>query len=108
MPAPKNLFAGLPERLEAERFDEVLAAPGLRIERIVSLGQTTPKGQWLVQDQGEWVIVLWGAATLLFEGEAEPVRLGAGDHLHIPAGTRHRVEWTDPNRVTVWLAVHHG
>lgn len=108
MPAPKNLFADLPQRLDAEQFDALLAAPGLRVERIVSTGQATPKGQWLAQDQGEWVIVLWGAASLLFDGEVEPVRLGAGDYLHIPAGTRHRVEWTDPKVTTVWLAVHHG
>jgi cupin 2 domain-containing protein len=31
-----------------------------------------------------------------------------GDHVHIPAHRRHRVEWTDPAQATVWLAVHHG
>ena len=108
MVTPKNLFADLPQPLDGEPFDELLAAPGVRIERIVSLGQATPRGQWLAQDEGEWVIVLWGAAALRFEREAEPVRLGPGDHLHIPAGTRHRVEWTDPKSATVWLAVHHG
>ena len=108
MAAPRNLFADLPERLESEQFEELLAADGVRIERIVSLGQATPKGEWLAQDKGEWVLVLWGAAALLFEGEPEPVRLGPGDALHIPAGTRHRIEWTDPKTATVWLAVHYG
>ncbi len=26
----------------------------------------------------------------------------------IPAGVRHRVAWTDPERPTIWLAVHYG
>jgi len=25
----------------------------------------------------------------------------------IPARCRHRVEWTDPDQETVWLALHH-
>jgi cupin 2 domain-containing protein len=33
--------------------------------------------------------------------------MGPGDHVHIPAHRRHRVEWTDPAQPTVWLAVHH-
>jgi cupin 2 domain-containing protein len=30
-----------------------------------------------------------------------------GDWLVIPARRRHRVEWTDPERPTVWLALHY-
>ena len=30
-----------------------------------------------------------------------------GDYVHIRAHVRHRVAWTDPNRETVWLALHH-
>ena len=48
--------------------------------------------------------MLEGAATIAFDDGRE-VRLGAGDHLDIPAHRRHRVAWTDPERVTVWLAV---
>ena len=51
--------------------------------------------------------VLAGSAGVLFEGEAEPRTLRAGDHLLIPAHTRHRVAWTDPDRDTIWLAVHY-
>jgi cupin 2 domain-containing protein len=50
--------------------------------------------------------VLTGAAGVLFEGEAEPRVLHAGDYLLIPAHRRHRVAWTDTKRPTVWLAVH--
>jgi cupin 2 domain-containing protein len=33
--------------------------------------------------------------------------LGPGDHVHIAAHRRHRVEWTDPVEPTLWLALHH-
>jgi cupin 2 domain-containing protein len=53
------------------------------------------------------VIVLSGSAGLLVEGEAAPRHLRRGDYVHLPAHTRHRVEWTDAGEPTVWLAVHH-
>jgi cupin 2 domain-containing protein len=53
------------------------------------------------------VLVLAGAAGLVFEGEAEPRVLRPGDYLLIPAHRRHRVAWTDPEQPTVWLAVHY-
>ncbi len=53
------------------------------------------------------MVVLAGAARLLLEGETSPRELGPGDYVHVPAHVRHRVEWTDEHRATVWLAVHH-
>lgn len=103
-----NLFADLPSALAEEEFRALVAAPALRIERIVSTGQATPPGEWLQEDRAEWVIVLDGAARLRFEGEAEARVLRRGDWVAIPAGARHRVDWTDPDRPTVWLAVHYG
>jgi cupin 2 domain-containing protein len=50
--------------------------------------------------------VLKGSAGLLFEGEGAARVLGPGDHVRIPANTRHRVEWTAADQTTVWLAVH--
>ena len=85
----------------------LLETPRVRIERIVSTGQASPPGFWYDQDRAEWVLVVSGAAGLLFEGEAEPLSLGPGDWVHIPAHRRHRVLWTDPANPTVWLAVHH-
>jgi cupin 2 domain-containing protein len=104
-----NIFEGVPEGpLPDELLTELLVAPGLRIARIVSTGQASPPGSWYDQDRAEWVLVLAGSAGLLLEGEDRPRVLGPGDHLLIPAGARHRVEWTDPGRPTVWLAVHYG
>ena len=103
-----NLFAALPGDSSREHFLELLAGSGLRIERIVSFGQSSPAGFWYDQPHAEWVLVLAGAAKLRFFGEASPRNLEWGDFLEIPAHRRHRVEWTDPAQPTVWLAVHYG
>lgn len=102
-----NLFADLPPRLADEDVTVLLAAPGFRIERIVSRGQVSAADFWYDQPQAEWVIVLAGAASLAFEGDGVVRNLHAGDYVHIPAHRRHRVEWTDPAQATVWLAVHY-
>jgi cupin 2 domain-containing protein len=81
-------------------------ADGVRVERIVSRGHVSPAGFWYDQTQDEWVVLLAGAAELSF-ADGRRVRLAPGDHVHLPAHERHRVEWTDPAQETVWLAVHH-
>jgi cupin 2 domain-containing protein len=100
-----NLLADLPDADAAETVEALLARPGVRIERIVSHGQASPPGFWYDQAEGEWVVVLVGAARLRFADEAEPRHLRPGDCLDIAAHRRHRVEWTEPDRPTVWLAV---
>ncbi len=107
MPSITNLLADLPTHLPQEHIDELVASPNVRIERIVSHGHASPDGFWYDQDWHEWVTVLTGSAGVLFEGEAEPRTLAAGDHLLIPAHQRHRVAWTEAGRDTVWLAVHY-
>jgi cupin 2 domain-containing protein len=103
----KNLFADLPRTLTDERFDLLVEAGRVRLERIVSTGQATSPGQWLDQDTTEWVTVLRGRASLRFEDESESHVLGPGDYVLIHAHRRHRVEWTDPDEPTVWLALHY-
>lgn len=103
----ENLFSGLPRPVAAEEeFSELLRHGTLRIERIVSNGQTSPAGFWYDQEQAEWVLLLAGRATLRFESENTLQTLTAGDYLLIPAHCRHRVEWTDPEQTTLWLAIH--
>jgi cupin 2 domain-containing protein len=80
----------------------------VRIERIVSTGQSSPSGFWYDQGWAEWVLLVAGNAAVQFADEAEPRRLTAGDYLFIAAHRRHRVTWTDPGQPTVWLAVHVG
>lgn len=103
-----NLLDPLPDSAVTEQFIELLARPGLRIERIVSMGQASPPGFWYDQAEGEWVLLLAGAARLRFADEAEDRALAPGDWLDIPPHRRHRVEWTDPGQATVWLAVHYA
>ena len=103
-----NILADIPRDVVKEEFRELSAAAHVQIERIVSTGQATPPGQWFDQDRAEWVLIVVGAAAVLFEGESAPRRLEPGDYLHIPPHARHRVEWTDPDRPTVWLAIHYG
>lgn len=108
MPATQHgsLITNLPAHVDKEVFEDLLRHEYVRIERIVSLGQTTPAEHWYDQAWDEWVAVIAGAAEVLIEGEPRPRRLTPGDYLYLPAHCRHRVEWTDPHGPTVWLAIH--
>jgi cupin 2 domain-containing protein len=102
-----NLFEELAPKFPVEIFQVLLETKNFRLERIVSGGQATPPGEWCDQDDHEWVALLTGAAGLRFEDEPEPRLLRPGDYLLIPAHRRHRVEWTDPETPTVWMALHY-
>ena len=102
-----TLKRDLPARpLADEVVDPLVEREGLRIERIVSTGQTTRQGQWYDEETGEWVLVVAGAARLRIEGEATDRELGEGDWIFLPAHCRHRVTWTRAEPPTVWLAIH--
>lgn len=104
---PDNIFADLAAVSAEEQLTELLARPGLRIEKIVSTGQASPAGFWYDQSQTEWVVLLRGRARLRFEDEAQPRVLAPGDYVDIAPHRRHRVEWTATDEPTVWLAVHY-
>jgi cupin 2 domain-containing protein len=106
MPLPNNLFADIPPHLTDELFTNLLDAGHVRIERIVSNGDSSPEGFWYDQRQHEWVVVLKGAARLQFEDQVMELR--PGHFVNIPAHRKHRVEWTTPEEQTIWLAVHYG
>lgn len=108
MPTAPNIFADLPDHLSEELFTTLLSAGHVRIERIVSQGQASPPGFWYDSPQHEWVLLLRGGARLRFEGDETLLELNPGDHVHIRAHQKHRVEWTAPDGQTIWLAVHHG
>jgi cupin 2 domain-containing protein len=103
---PHNLLEGIPAELPEELVQTLLHSDHVRIERIISRGHASPEGFWYDQAQNEWVLLLRGTALLRFEGQ-EPLKLLPGSFLNIPAHTRHRVDSTDPNEPTVWLAVHY-
>lgn len=100
-----NLLTPLPSASDAEVTERLLSANGVRLERIVSLGQTSPEGFWYDQAEDEWVLLLAGRARLSIAGDPDDRDLGPGDSVYLPAGCRHRVAWTDPVQPTVWLAL---
>jgi cupin 2 domain-containing protein len=100
-----NLLHDVPDAGGGEVSEPIVAAPGLRIERVVSLGQASPPGFWYDQPQAEWVLLLAGAARLRFADEAEARPLVPGDAVAIAAHRFYRVDWTDPAQPTIWLAV---
>jgi len=102
-----NLFSNIPDSGPDEVFETLLRTGDVNLERIISSRHATPSGQWCDQDTNEWVILLAGSAGIIFKGEEAASILRPGDYLHIPAHCRHRVEWTDPDQKTVWLALHY-
>lgn len=106
--ADENLFANLPpSNTPGEQLSRLLVQPGLRIERIVSNGQSSPPGFWYDQSDAEWVLLLQGEASLRFEDETRPRKLKTGDYVAIAAHRRHRVDSTAADRTTIWLAIHY-
>lgn len=91
-----------------ELFETLLQNDNVRIERIVSTGQSSPPDFWYDQDENEWILIVQGRAALRFESESEDRVLVVGDYLHIAAHVRHRVVWTDENEPTIWLAVFYN
>ena len=109
MPADRslnNLLTAIPSQLSTELTEVLHESPNVRIERIISQGHTSPEGFWYDQDTDEWVLLVQGAARLRFEDCV--VEMRPGDYVHIPANSRHRVDWTDPGQRTVWLAIQYG
>ena len=102
----KNLFDNIPTDLPEELFETLIKSDNIHIERIVSKGHTSPKAGWYDQANNEFVLLLKGAARLEFE-DGRMVSMGVGDWLEIVAHERHRVDWTDGEEETVWVAVHY-
>ncbi|MFA6570936.1 MAG: cupin domain-containing protein [Bacteroidota bacterium] len=100
----KNIFENIPSSFNDEIFESIVQNKNLTIERIISSGQTSPEGEWFNQEKDEWVILLQGSAELKFEDISYTLK--SGDYVLIPAHKLHRVERTDENTQTIWLAVH--
>lgn len=102
-----NLFQDVPIAPGREQIETLLETEAFRLEHIVSMGHRTPDGEWYDQDRDEWVALLSGQARLRFENPPEEIDLTPGDCVIIPRGRRHRVEWTEPDRPSVWVTLHH-
>lgn len=105
MPDLDNLLAAIPASLTEELVQILVRAPGVQVVRVVSCGHHSPDGFWYDQEENEFVVVVAGAARMVFEEPAETVEMVAGSFVNIAAHRRHRVEWTDPEQNTVWLGV---
>jgi cupin 2 domain-containing protein len=101
-----NLFSALPATAERELVEVLMERSDVRVERIVSTGQASPQGFWYDQPEDEFVVLLSGSAVLRFADGDPLLPMAPGDWVEIPAHVRHRVEQTDSDRPTVWLAVH--
>ncbi len=100
----RNFFSAIQKEIPDEIVETIIQSETVRIERIISKGHTSPENFWYNQDENEWVIVLEGKGIIKLEDETI-ITLQKGDYLNIPAYQKHRVEWTDPNQLTIWLAV---
>ncbi len=89
-----------PPPVSGERFERVVRLPGASVMLITSSSEPEPVDYTQFGD--EWVVVLSGSATLEVDGD--PVSLGAGDWVLLPARVPHRVVATDAG--TRWLAIH--
>ena len=122
----QNIFAKIPKKLSRELFNTILSKKNIKIERIISKNNITPKGKWYNQDKNEFVILLKGSAELLFFPDKKypndtkqeilhnvtkqeilhkghKIKMKKGDYINIPAHIKHRVDKT--GKKTIWLAV---
>jgi len=98
-----NLLENIVIDKNKEQFFELLKHDNIRVEKIVSNGQTTPSNGWYDQDENEFVLLLEGDAIIEFEDKE--VKLLKGDYIIIEKHIRHRVKYTSNNEPTIWLAV---
>ena len=101
-----NIFELVPADISDELLENIVSSASMRIERIISKGHASPASGWYDQDEHEWVIVLKGEAKIEIANQAL-VHLVSGSYLNIPAHTRHKVSWTDPDTETIWLAIYY-
>ena len=101
----KNVFKNIPDDLVDEFFETITETKNIRIERIVSRGHASPDDFWYDQAENEYVLLLQGSAVLRFKDKKNSVVMHPGDYVIIPKYVKHCVEWTDPDKDTVWLAV---
>ena len=103
LPAVSNILETCSVTSNTEQFFPLVITPNVTLEKIESHGCATPEGDWYDQKATEWVMLVAGSATLLFESE-ECLVLKAGDYVTLPAHCKHRVNWCSED--ASWLALH--
>ncbi len=98
-----NIFEQIIVDKSEEKFFEIFKNEKIKIEKIVSNGQTSPENFWYEQEENEFVLLLEGFAIVEFEDFE--MELKKGDCLNIKAMQKHRVKFTSLNEPTIWFAV---
>jgi len=92
----------MPELPLPEELTTTLAeGKNVRIERIVSTGQTS---DWYDQPETEFVVLLEGSAIIEYESN-KTVPMSKGDTILIQPHERHRVSFTSSDPPCIWLCV---
>ena len=98
-----NIFSNIAPSRQKEVFETIFKDKSIKIERIISYGQSSPVDFWYDQDENEFVLLLEGVAKIEFENDT--ITLKTGDYLLIPSHKRHRVAFTAKDKPTIWLAI---
>lgn len=98
-----NIFEKIIVDKTEEFFFKIFKNETIKIEKIVSNGQTSPENFWYEQEKSEFILLLEGFAILEFENRE--VELKKGDCLNIEAMEKHRVKFTSLNEPTIWFTV---
>ena len=83
-----------------EVIETLLDKEDITINRIIS--NKVVDGEWYDQDEDEWLVLVSGEATLVFEDKE--VALLKGDTFYIPQHRKHCVKKTSED--ALWLTVH--
>src|SRR3989344_6370505 len=99
-----NIFSKIPKSFPKEIFNTIASSNKVKIQRIISRGHKTKDNYWYNQKQNEFVLLIEGSATLLFENNKR-TNMKKGDYIIIPKRVKHRVENTSKKGNTIWLTV---
>lgn len=97
-----ELLKNIPSESKDEIFETLIEKKDIKIERIISYGQTSPKDYWYDQDQDEFVLLIEGEAKIKYES-GEIIKLEKGSSLYIKAHEKHQVIYTA--NPSIWLAI---
>ena len=89
-----------------ERVRQLQSGPGWHLDLIHSCAASSADGYWYDQDEHEWLTLLRGSARLALHSPEQTIDLSVGDGLYLAPHRRHRVERTDPEPGTLWLALY--
>jgi len=97
-----NLLDNIPFTSKNEIFNTIISNDNIKIERIISYGQTTPKDYWYNQEEDEFVLILKGDAKIQYDDGSIHI-LNTNDSLYIQSHQKHKVTYTA--NPTIWLAI---